>query len=390
MTTGTPTRAAQQADQTDHCGTPPQATDFSYLSAGGTMKAAVYEGIEQMVIRISPKPVCGEHELLLRVELVGLCGSDVKAFFAGRSTLKVPQIMGHEVVGTVIEVGAEVGGYEVGDVVALATEVGCGHCDYCARAEYKFCPNGGPLGWRYAGGFTELMVIPEQAVRQGNAVRFPQHVAFENAVFLEPLACCINAQRFLHYPPGATVAVLGAGSNGCLNAMLAQLQPISKLFMINAGSKQRLSMAKKAGVKADVWIPASKEDPVKRVMEETDGRGADIVIVSAPSSAAQELAVELTARGGQISLFAGLPVGSAPVIFDTNAVHYRDISVFGGFSSSLADCLLARDLMAQGLLNVAPIITHRYELDRIVDAIHAFKAGEMLKAAILPPRTIAS
>jgi L-iditol 2-dehydrogenase len=348
------------------------------------MQAAVYLGIEQMVIQEIPEPTCGDHELLLEVNLVGLCGSDVKAFYQGRSTLIPPQVMGHEVVGTVIELGRNVKGYEVGDRVALATEVGCGTCDWCHQGEYRFCTEGGPLGWRYAGGFARYMTIPEQAVIQGNAVRFPPHVPNEEAVFLEPFACCINAQRFIRYQPGATVAIIGAGSNGCINAKLAGLQPISKLIMINSSSEKRIEMARKAGVSADRFIIASEEDPLSAVMEETNGRGANIVIVSAPSSEAQELAVKLAAVGGQISLFAGLPIGSRPVQFDTNAIHYREITVYGGFSSTLGDCLKARDLLANGQIELEPIITHHFALPDLVRAIRMFHSGEMLKAVIHP------
>jgi len=349
------------------------------------VKAAVYLGPENIQVQDIPSPECGDQELLLRVEVVGICGTDVKTYFqGGRSTLKPPQVLGHEIAGVVVRVGSGVSGYAEGDHVAMATEVGCGHCDWCTRGLYKFCEEGGPIGWLYPGGFAETMAVPELALRQGNAVLMPKDIPFEVAVFLEPLACCINAQRFLQIGVGDTVVVMGAGSTGCLHAMLAKLEPIGKLIIINASSERRLERVREAGVKADVYLTAAREDPVARVLEETDGRGADVVIVAAPSPVAQEQAHHMAARRGRISLFAGLPAGSRPVVCDTNAIHYRELSVFGAFSSSLADFLAARALIASRRLALETLITHRFPLSEIVAGLKAARAGESLKAVIYP------
>lgn len=349
------------------------------------MQAAVFLGREQIEIQDVPIPVPGDHELLLRVEIVGICGTDVKTYFQGaRGVLKPPHIIGHEIAGTVVQVGAKVTGYAEGDRVALATEVGCGGCDWCTRGLYKFCEDGGPIGWLYPGGFAEYMVVPEPAMRQGNAVQMPRDIPLEEAVFLEPLACCINAQRFLDIGVGDTVVVMGAGGIGCLHAMLARLEPVGKLIVVNASSESRLEMARRAGVQADVYVTAAREDPVARVLEETAGRGADVVIVAAPSPEAQERAIEMAARRGRVSLFASLPAAVRPVVFDVNAIHYREISVFGAFSSSLQDFLSARSLLSGPGLTLAPLITHRFPLAEVVTALYVAQAGESLKAVIYP------
>ena len=349
------------------------------------MRAAVFYAPGKIEVQDIPVPECGESELLLRVEMVGICGTDVKTYYqGGRSTLKPPQIIGHEIAGTVVQVGSNVAGYSEGDHVALATEVGCGHCDWCTRGLYKFCEDGGPIGWRYPGGFAEYVAVPDLALRQGNAILMPRHIPFEEAVFLEPLACCINAQRFLRIGLGDTVVVMGAGGIGCLHAMLARLEPISKLILVNASSESRLEMARQAGVQADVYITAAKEDPVTRVLEETGGRGADVVVVAAASPEAQEQALSMAARRARVSLFAGLPAGGRPVVCDTNVIHYREISVSGAFSSSLEDCLLARDLMGSRRLTLAPLITHHFPLSKIVAALEVAKAGGALKVVIYP------
>lgn len=352
------------------------------------MQAAMFLGREQIEIQDVPIPAPGEHELLLRVEAVGVCGTDVKTYFQGaRGRLQPPHIIGHEIAGTVVQVGAEVTGYAEGDRIALATEVGCGGCDWCTRGLYKFCEDGGPIGWLYPGGFAEYMVVPGPAMRQGNAVLMPTHIPLEEVVFLEPLACCINAQRFLNVGVGDTLVVIGAGGIGCLHALLAGLEPVAKLIVINATSESRLEMARRAGVQADVYVTAAREDPVARVMQETGGRGADVVIVAAPTPEAQETALQMAARGGRVSLFASLPAGVRPVVFDVNAIHYREISVFGAFSSSLEDFLAARSLMASRRLTVAPLITHRFPLAEVVTALKVAKAGQSLKAVIYPQNT---
>jgi L-iditol 2-dehydrogenase len=349
------------------------------------MKAALFLGREQIEVQEVPVPECGENELLLRVELAGVCGTDVKTYFQGaRGKLKPPHIIGHEMVGTVVQAGRRVAGYSAGDRVGLATEVGCGHCDWCTRGLYKFCEEGGPIGWLYPGGFAEYMGVPELAVRQGNALRIPRDIPFEETVFLEPLACCISAQSFLQIGLGDTVVIIGAGGVGCMHALLARLEPIGQLILINASSERRLELARQAGVQPDVTITATREDPVQRVLAETHGQGADVVIVAAPSPIAQEQALQMAARRGRVSLFAGLPPDSRSVVCDTNAIHYREVSVFGAFSSSLADFLLARSLIANRRLTLAPLITHRFPLSEIVKALEVAKAGEALKVAIYP------
>jgi L-iditol 2-dehydrogenase len=212
----------------------------------------------------------------------------------------------------------------------------------------------------------------------------PKDIAFEEAMFLEPLACCINAQRFLQIGAGDTVVVMGAGGIGCIHALLARLEPIAKLIVINASSKSRLEMARQAGVQADVTIMAANEGPVAKVMAETDGRGADVIIVAAPSPEAQEAALQMAARGGRVSLFASLTAGVRPVVFDVNLIHYREISVFGAFSSSLEDFLLGRSLLSSQRLTLAPLITHRFPLSEIVAALNVAKAGQSLKAVVYP------
>lgn len=349
------------------------------------MKAAVFLGPENIKVQDLPVPGCGDHELLLKVKIAGICGTDVKTFYLGaRGTLKPPHIIGHEIAGTVVQVGSNVAGYSEGDHIALATEVGCGHCDWCTRGLYKFCEKGGPIGWLYPGGFAEYMVVPELAVRQGNAVAMPRDIPSEEAVFLEPLACCISAQRFLGISVGDTVVVMGAGSMGCIHALLARIEPAAKLMLVNATSEKRMQLARKAGIQADVYITAASEDPVQRVFEETKGQGADVVIVAAPSPEAQEQALRMAARRGRVSFFASLPRGSRPVVCDANAIHYREISIFGAFSSSLEDFIAARDLISSQRVALAPLITHRFSLSEIVSAIKTARAGEALKAVIYP------
>ncbi|UCC89620.1 MAG: alcohol dehydrogenase catalytic domain-containing protein [Anaerolineales bacterium] len=349
------------------------------------MKAAVFLGREQIQVQEVPVPECRAHELLLRVELAGICGTDVKTYFQGaRGKLRPPHIIGHEIAGTVAQVGSNVAGYSVGDRVGLATEVGCGHCNWCTRGLYKFCEEGGPIGWLYPGGFAEYMLVPELAMRQGNALRMPSDIPFEETVFLEPLACCISAQRFLNIGWGDTVVVMGTGGVGCLHALLAGLEPVGKLILINASSERRLELARQAGVQADLTITAAMEDPVQRVLAETHGQGADVVIVAAPSPVAQEQALQMAARRGRVSLFAGLPADSRSVECDTNAIHYKEVSVFGAFSSSLADFLSARSLIANRKLALAPLITHRFSLSEVVKALEVARAGEVLKVVIHP------
>lgn len=346
------------------------------------MKAAVYHGVEEMHIErvATPEPAPGE--LLIKVEACGICGTDTRIYYQGRQGVEPPQILGHEISGTIVAVGSGVSSYGTGDRVNLTTEVTCGTCRFCLRARQNMCVDHKTLGLHYAGGFAEYMLVPSLAVSRGNVLKLPDSVSLKEAALIEPIACGVNAQGYLNMGVGDRVVVLGAGIMGCMMLALAKLSGASQTILVNARSRARLELAKRIG--ADFYVSAADGDPVGAVKEITEGRGADVVIVTANSAVAQQQAIDMAAIQGRVCLFAGLPTDVTEVSLNTGRIHYDEISVFGAHSSRRQDADVALDLIAGGKLHPGAFITHELPLDDLVRGIEMKQAGETIKTIVVP------
>jgi len=345
----------------------------------GEMKAAVYKGPEQMVVEEFPKPACGGDEVVLKVDACAICGTDIRIYFHGHKNVTPPFVIGHEIGGTIAEVGADVVGYEVGERVLVVTPVGCGRCVYCRRGFHNICTEFKALGYHFPGGFAEYMKIPEAAVRQGNLIKYPDHMKPEHAALVEPLSCVVNGQQYLNITTGDNVLVIGAGPIGCMHAVLARASGAANV-VISEVSEDRIEMAGRFGLSR--YVNPSKEDLKEVVMGMTDGAGMDVVIVACSVKAAQEQSLDLVAKKGRVSFFGGLPKDDPVIKFDSNLLHYNEISVYGAFASYSYQYLTALALAAGGNVNMEQFITHRVPLDNIVQGIEMARSGHALKVVV--------
>jgi L-iditol 2-dehydrogenase len=254
------------------------------------MRAAVFHGPGDLRVGDLPRPRISDSELLLEVGACALCGSDVRTFRHGARNIDKPVILGHELSGTIVEIGHGVSGYRTGQRVAVAPAIPCGDCDFCRRGVQTMCERLRSIGYEFDGGLAEFMAVPASAVRAGCVNLIPDAVPFAEAAIAEPLACVINAQELLNVGQGDTVVVLGAGPVGCLHAGLARLRGASVVLLVDM-RPERLQRAHAFNV--DLRIDASHEDVRARVLDATEGRGASVVIVAAPSHRAQEQAITL-------------------------------------------------------------------------------------------------
>lgn len=348
------------------------------------MKAALFIEPGRMDVVDTEKPKPSSGEILIRVKACAICGTDLKIYSHGHQFLKPPQIIGHEVSGVIEEIGDGVSGYEIGDRVFLVTPVGCGKCSQCIKAKPNLCIDFKSLGYHFPGGFAEYMLIPSAAVVWRNVIKIPINstISFNEASLVEPLSCAINGQDYLDIRIGDTVAILGAGAIGCMHAELAKIQKAGKVILINSSSSSRMDLAKRFN--ADVFVTASETDPVKKVLEETSGTGADVVIVACAQGIAQEQAIEMCAILGRISLFGGLPKDKPTINFNSNTIHYKEISVFGAFASYHKQYIEALNLLAFKKIDGTKFITHTFPLEKIKEGIETAKKGEALKVIINP------
>lgn len=346
-----------------------------------TMRAAVFYGPEDLRVSNVPRPAIGDTELLVRVAACAVCGSDVRTFRHGARNISQPVVLGHEVSGTIAEVGAAVSGYSIGQRVAVAPAIPCGECRYCRRGAETMCERLQSIGYEFNGGLAEFLAVPSSAVRAGCVNSVPVNVSFDEAALAEPLACVINAQELVDVGDDDTVVVLGAGPIGCLHASLARIRRAAKVLLVDI-RPERLQLAEAFG--ADCLIDGSREDVGARVLEETNGEGASVVIVAAPSHQAQQQAVTLAAKRGRVNFFGGLPKTSPTISLDANLVHYRELSIVGSYGSRPVHNRLALELVATGRLRLQALVGLELPLERVVDGLHAVEQGRVLKVVVRP------
>ncbi|MCS7120120.1 MAG: alcohol dehydrogenase catalytic domain-containing protein [Nitrososphaerota archaeon] len=348
------------------------------------MKAAVLVGKERFEIQETDNPKCGQGEILVKVKSCAICGTDLR-IFRGEKRIDVP-ITGHEISGVIEEVGNGVSGYFRGEKVAIETVIGCGKCDACRNGEENRCRNKyKAIGYQYNGGFAQFLLVPKEAVRQGCVLKIPEHVSFDEACIVEPLSCVINGWHpFKKRTKNFVVVIIGAGIIGMLHTEYAKHLG-ARVILVNRSSP-RLILAKKIGLQADFFVDASKEDPVEKVLELTDGVGADVIICATSDKDVQKMALEMAAVDADISYFAGVSKDDPYVQIDSNLIHYNELHIHGANASNRRQYLEAIDLIASRKVNVRKFITHKFPLEKIEEAFKMLedRGSNALKVIIDP------
>ncbi len=344
------------------------------------MKVARFYAPGDVRIEDMAEPRAGPDEVKIRVRNCSTCGTDVKIYNHGHQHIDPPRVMGHEVAGEVVDIGADVTGWAVGDRVQVIAAVPCGECAQCRAGRMTVCPNQTSVGYHYEGGFAEYLVVPHAVLRVDGLNRIPDGVSFAEASVAEPLACVINGQELAQVGEGDDVVVVGAGPIGCLHVRLARARGARRVFLVEL-NRSRLDMSADV-IRPDAAICAAEVDAIDEVVKLTEGRGADVVITAAASGKAQEDALTMVAPGGRISFFGGLPKDKPTITLDSNLVHYRELTIVGANGSSPAHNKRALQLIASGDVPVADLITHRLPLGEVLDAFGIVSRGEAIKVTI--------
>jgi L-iditol 2-dehydrogenase len=342
------------------------------------MRVAMYYNNRDIRTEEMPKPKIGVGELLIRVEASGICGSDVMEWYRINRT---PLVLGHEIAGTVEEAGEGVKIYKKGDKVACAHHVPCGRCHYCLAGHETVCDTLRKTNFD-PGGFCEYLRLPKINVDYG-VLSLPDSVSFEEATFIEPVACVIRGQRLAGMKPGLTILVVGSGIAGLLHIHLAKVMGVGRIISTDI-LEYRLNAAKKFG--ADISINA-KDYSAEMLRSLNQGRLADLVIVSTGSPSAIQQALESVEHGGTILFFAPTDKDrKIPLSF--NELFWRtEISLTSSYAGSPSDYKEALDLIASKKLDVSSMITHRLSLS---ETGRGFKlvaeAQESIKVIIYPQK----
>jgi L-iditol 2-dehydrogenase len=334
-----------------------------------TMRAAVYRGINDIQVETMPVPTIGPGELLVKVATCGICGTDLKKIYTGSHS--APRIFGHEMAGTIVQVGEGVARFGVGDRVMVFHHVPCGECYYCRKQTPAQCLVYKKVGTTAGlepsgGGFAGYIRVMDWIVNLGGVVRIPDDVPFEQAAFVEPVNTVLKAVKLLNLAPDETVLVIGQGPIG---VMLAALSARSGARVLTSDLyAERHAIAAKFGLKHP--IAAKSENVVERAFQETDGRGADAVILAVGGSALIKTAMDAARPGGKVMLFAQTQHEEA--VIDPGAVCMDEKTLLGSYSSSFEILDEVSSLVFDGYRNgfdLTRLISHRFPLEEAAEAI---------------------
>jgi len=350
---------------------------------GTQMRAAVYRGKNQVTLEEVPVPEIEEGELLVRVHTCGVCGTDLKKIDYG--LVDPPRIFGHEIAGTVVRAGGHVKAFSVGDRVALHHHIPCRTCFYCRRKLFSQCPfyrrTGTTAGFEPAGGgFAEYVRVMDWIVAEGT-VAIPAEITFEEASFLEPLNTCLKALATAALEKGETIVILGQGPVGLLLMQAAVCEGATAVGIDLMDT--RLKMSRQLG--AQIALNPRRDDVQAAVENVTEGRGADLAIVATSDPSAIAAAQGWVRRGGRVLLFAQTVPGET-VPIDVSQICVEEKRLIGSYSASVELQEKAAHLVFSRKVRVAPLVSHRFPLDRLEEAVHlaSHPSHESLKVVIQP------
>jgi len=347
-----------------------------------TMKAIVVHAPMKFALEDVPVPEVPKGGMLLKVVACGLCGSDLRTLRSGHRRVTFPWIIGHEICGTVVEVGPEYRGkWQAGDLVAVGPPVHCDRCEFCTNGEFDLCENHREIAQDWPGGFAEYVAIPEEAIRWGSIWPVPNGLDPVYAAISEPISSCVNAQERGHVGLGDTVVVIGAGPIGCIHVSLARARGADRVILVNRG-EARLRLAQAFG--PDEIVISSKTDPVAEVRRLTDGKGADVVITATPAPSSVVQAVGMAKKGGRILIFGGLPKNDSKPPVDINVVHYNALHLIGATTFAPRHQRFALKLLASGRIPGDKLVTHRFPLSEFEKGVNIAFEGKALKVVFSP------
>lgn len=334
-------------------------------------------GIE---IKEIPKPTFPKNfpkgEVLVKVEACGICGTDVAIYHWTpwvAHLMQIPKVIGHEISGTIVEVGQEAGNWKAGDKVVSIAFLGCGHCYFCQIGKFNLCDNLQILGTDIDGGMAEYV-----AIHKMNLFHLPLNISFEAGAAIEPLGISMHAFFQSDFKVGDKILILGPGPIGLGLLMIAKLSGASKIFVTGINLDcLRLQKAKEWG--ADMTFDIGEENPIDRVMQETNGKGVDIAFVCAGSEDILMQASIMVRKGGTV-VVPGLFHGE--VKFDANRMVDKELTFKGSWRRNPEPWYRTLDLVEHGLINLEKMISHRISLCEIEKGFQLIDRGEAIKVIV--------
>lgn len=337
------------------------------------MKASRFLGNKTFAVTDLPTPHAGPGELVLRNQVCGVCGTDVHIYHGepGSADVNPPVVLGHEYSGEVVEVGEGVTGFAVGDHVTVDPNIYCGHCAYCQNGKKQLCPSMEAIGVTRDGGFAQYSRIPAS-----QAFKLEPTVPWEAAAMAEPLACCLHGIGLAGIQVGDKVCVVGGGAIGLLMVQLAKLSGASQIVLSEPNEKRRqVGLQLGANAALDPTRPDAQE-----AFAQVLGGGANVVIECVGNVPAVKSAFQFAGKGATVLLFS-VPKVDATFDLPLFDVYKKELTIKGSFVNPDTHAR-AVALINSGKVDFDPIITHRFTLDQLPEAIAMQMSDASIKVVV--------
>lgn len=337
------------------------------------MKASRFLGNKTFAVTDLPTPHAGPGELVLRNQVCGVCGTDVHIYHGepGSADVNPPVVLGHEYSGEVVEVGEGVTGFAVGDHVTVDPNIYCGHCAYCQNGKKQLCPSMEAIGVTRDGGFAQYSLIPA-----AQAFKLEPTVPWEAAAMAEPLACCLHGIDLAGIQVGDKVCVVGGGAIGLLMVQLAKLSGASQIVLSEPNEKRRqVGLQLGANTALDPTRPDAQE-----AFAQVLGGGANVVIECVGNVPAVKSAFQFAGKGATVLLFS-VPKVDATFDLPLFDVYKKELTIKGSFVNPDTHAR-AVALINSGKVDFDPIITHRFTLDQLPEAIAMQMSDASIKVVV--------
>jgi L-iditol 2-dehydrogenase len=346
-------------------------------------KSAFWSAPGKLEVKDNAIPDVVKGSILVKIESCAVCGSDLRIFNDGNPRIKPPRIIGHEISGEVIAIGEGVSNYKIGDMISTGADIPCGQCEHCLNGRSNCCDINYAIGYQFDGGFSQYMLLDPLVVKHGPIQKVKNGVDPDIAALSEPLACCINGYERGLIKPGSTIVVFGGGPIGLMLCLLAPIYKANKLIIIEP-SENRLEFAKNNIRSINHFINPLKNDPVKEIMQITNGLGADLIFTANPVAKTHEQAVDVVGKRGVVNLFGGLPKTAKKIEILSNNIHYKEAYLTGSHGSTPQQHKKALELIEEKKIRLDFLITHKFPLKDIHKAFETAKSGKGLKVIVNP------
>jgi len=321
-------------------------------------------------------PNCGENEVIINMKMCGLCGTDIEKINGNYKASGIT--LGHEPVGIIHKKGKNVKGFKIGERVFVHHHVPCYKCHHCLNDSETMCNQYRKTNIE-PGGFSEFFKVPQINIFNNGILKLPNHVSFENAMFIEPMACCIRALNKIKVKKTNSYYISGLGSIGLMFLKLLRLEEVDKIFVSDI-KNEKLKYVQK--IEKCIPINALDNRELDIINQETNNIGVDVAIVATSNMNAIIKSLEVLRKGGKILIF-GIPAINSILKYDISRLVTNEISIITSNAATEKDTKIALEYLSNNKIALEDFITHKYNIKDFKIALSTIEKENCIKIAIV-------